>query len=127
MFDQCPVVHDCIVKSETSGKIVGFKAVSFQNPGSDVAAQTALADNIDRLPLGDVGDTTSFLISSAPETKFIIRLASVNGEFEFDTDSVKEEIGDVPITEYEILQWIKDYVNENVQIIFGGVLNEIIS
>lgn len=103
-----------------------FFIKSVINEGTELNGSLEV-DNIDRLPLGDVGDTTSFLISSAPETKFIIRLASVNGEFEFDTDSVKEEIGDVPITEYEILQWIKDYVNENVQIIFGGVLNEIIS
>ena len=53
-------------------------------------------------------------------------LESVKDVFEFDTNAIKEEIGDVPITEYEILQWIKEFVNENVQIIFGGVLNEII-
>ena len=57
----------------------------------------------------------------------MVTLKSVKGEFCFDTEEVKEEIGDIPITEYEILQWIKEYVNENVQIIFGGVLNEIIS
>ena len=56
-----------------------------------------------------------------------MNIESVKGQFEFDTDAVREEIGDMPITEYEILQWIKEYVNENVQIIFGGVLNEIIS
>lgn len=83
--------------------------------------------NIDRLPLGDVGETMRFLISGAPELRFLLHLQSDLGEFVFDTQEVKAELEDTPITEYEILQWIKEYVDENVFIIFGGVLNEIIS
>lgn len=83
-------------------------------------------ENIDRLPLGDLGDTIICIISSAQDSEISLEIKSQNGAFKFSTLDVKEEIGDMPITEYEILQWIKEFINENVQIIFGGVLNEII-
>jgi histidine kinase len=99
---------------------------SKQNVGTKLLGSFEI-DNIDRLPLGDLGETMQFLISGAPETKFILELQSSKGCFTFHTDEVKAELGDTPISEYEILQWIKEYINENVQIIFGGVLNEIVS
>lgn len=102
-----------------------FSICSVMNEGTELKGSFEI-ENIDRLPLGDVGDTVAFMISSAPQIRFLVTLKSAKGEFVFDTEAVKEEIGEVPITEYEILQWIKEYVNENVQIIFGGVLNEII-
>ena len=103
-----------------------FMISSVLNEGT-VLSGTFEIDNIDRLPLGDVGDSIAFLISSAPDVRFVLNIKSSKGIFKLDTDEIKEQIEDTPITEYEILQWIKDYVNENVQNIFGGVLNEIIS
>ena len=99
---------------------------------SQVNVGTALSgdfeiSNIDRLPLGDLGETVRFLISGAPQTRFGLTLRSSKGSFLFVTAEVEKELDGVPITEYEILQWICDYINENVQIIFGGVLNEIVS
>lgn len=95
------------------------------NVGTSIKGDFVIS-NIDRLPLGDLGDTVKFLIAGAPETRFIMNLKSDRGEFVFDTDEVKEELGDTPITAYEILQWINEYINENVINIFGGVLNEIV-
>lgn len=40
---------------------------------------------------------------------------------------VKEKLGDIPITQYEVITWIQEYIDEGVKAIFGGVLNEIIS
>ncbi len=125
-------------KTRSVGMGIPFFKLACEQAGGEFSISSAIdkgteikgsfeVDNIDRLPLGDIGDTFAFLISSAPDTRFIMKIESVKGQFEFDTDAVREEIGDMPITEYEILQWIKEYVNENVQIIFGGVLNEIIS
>ena len=55
-FDQSPVVHDRIIEPETTGKVVGFETISFQNPGGNVAAQTALADDLHRLSGFDLTD-----------------------------------------------------------------------
>ncbi|MFR1517307.1 MAG: ATP-binding protein [Clostridia bacterium] len=103
-----------------------FEIRSKLNAGTKLSGSFEIA-NIDRLPLGDLGETMEFLISGAPDTRFLLQLRSSKGNFTFDTEEVKAELGDTPITEYDILQWIKEYINENVQIIFGGVLNEIVS
>lgn len=103
-----------------------FSISSVLKEGTELKGSLAV-ENIDRLPLGNVGSSVTSLILSAPQIRFLVTLKSAKGEFCFDTEAVKEEIGEVPITEYEILQWTEKYINENVQIIFGGVLNEIIS
>ena len=41
--------------------------------------------------------------------------------FEFKTSEVKKQIGEIPITELSVLTWIKDFINEGVKIIFGGI------
>ncbi len=83
-------------------------------------------DHIDRLPLGHLGETVMMLIMENPDCRYILTLSSANGEYVFDTDQVKDVLGDTPIEEYDILQWIKGYVEDHTQDIFGGVLDEII-
>ena len=103
-----------------------FTIRSRQHVGTELSGDFEIS-NIDRLPLGDLGETMQFLIAGTPERRFLLELQSEKGNFTFDTDLVKAELAETPITEYEILQWMKAYINENVQIIFGGVLNEIVS
>ena len=55
-FDQSPVIHDRIIEPETACKVIGFETISFQNPGGNVAAQTALADDINGLSGFDLTD-----------------------------------------------------------------------
>lgn len=98
---------------------------SRRNEGTEIAGSFEIS-HIDRLPLGSLGDTMQLLISGAPQIRFLLQLESDRESFLFDTEEVQRELEGTPITEYEILQWIKDYIDENVIIIFGGVLNEII-
>lgn len=101
-----------------------FRLDSVLNQGTVIEGSLAVG-NIDRIPLGDIGETMKFLIISAPEIRYILNLSSEKGVFDFDTDVIKETLEEVPINKREILEWIKDYINENVSNIFGGVLNEI--
>lgn len=83
--------------------------------------------HIDRLPLGDVSETIASLIAASPEVEFRLLLKNGQNEFEFSTVEVKKLLVDVSITEYNVLTWIREFINEGVKKIFGGVLNEIIS
>ena len=83
-------------------------------------------DSIDRLPLGNLGDTVKLLIMQSPEVRLILRLSADGNDAVIDTDEIKAQLGDVSITEREILDWIEEFINENVSNIFGGVLNEIV-
>ena len=82
-------------------------------------------DNIDRPPLGDMAETVTGVILSDPDVDLILRLEHGPEVFELDSSEIKQKLGEVPITEYEVLAWINDYVNEGITAIFGGVLDEI--
>ena len=84
-------------------------------------------DHIDRKPLGDVADTITASIMGHPELEFHLILKNDESEYIFRTEDVREQIGDVPINDIEIISFIRDMLNEQVTLLFGGILNEIIS
>ena len=51
LFNQAAVMGHRIVETEAAGKVIAFKAISAENAAGDVAAQTALTDDVDRLTL----------------------------------------------------------------------------
>jgi hypothetical protein len=81
--------------------------------------------HIDRLPLGDLSETIISVILTKPQMELEIGLYANKEVFNFKTSDIKNQIGEIPITEFSVLTWIKDYINEGVKIIFGGVLDEI--
>ncbi|MCX8128500.1 MAG: ATP-binding protein [Clostridia bacterium] len=83
--------------------------------------------SIDRIPLGDIPETVISTILSNPDIQVELILNSNKESFSFNSSEVKEKLGEVPITEYNVLAWIKEFVNEGIKITFGGVLDEIYS
>lgn len=83
--------------------------------------------HIDRLPLGDIAETMVTLILASPQIEFELAISNKADCFEFDTAQVKEQLKEVPITQFEVISWIRDYINDGIKIIFGGVLNEVLS
>ena len=83
-------------------------------------------NHIDRLPLGNLGETVMMLIMENPDNRYVLSLSSSSGTYVLDTNQIKEVLDGVPIDAYEILQWIKEYVENHTLEIFGGVLDEII-
>lgn len=83
--------------------------------------------HIDRLPLGDLAETMVTLIMANADIEFVLDLSNKTDCFKFSTVEVKEQLKEVPITQFEVLNWIRDYINSGIKIIFGGVLNEILS
>lgn len=101
-----------------------FKITSEPGKGTELRGRFVI-DNIDRLPLGDIGETVGMLIYESPDLHYILTLKTSDDEFVFDTDEVREQLEGTPINDFEIVQWIKEYINEGVSNIFGGVLDEI--
>ena len=83
--------------------------------------------HIDRRPLGDIAETMVTLIMANADIEFELDLSNKNDCFKFSTAEVKEQLKEIPITQFEVLSWIRDYINNGIKIIFGGVLNEILS
>lgn len=81
-------------------------------------------DSVDFTPLGDVASTVVMLVTMNTDRDFVYR-HSVNGrEFVLDTRELKNILGDVPLGNYEVSEWIKEYISENTDELYGGAKNE---
>ncbi len=78
-------------------------------------------DSIDFTPLGDVTSTVTILISMNTDRDFIYTRQLDNEGFELSTVQLKEILEGVPLSEPEVVQWMKDYINEQTNILLGGV------
>jgi len=71
-------------------------------------------NSIDRQPLGDMASTMVSLVSLAPQTEFVYTHCCNGETFCFDTRQIREVLGEVNITEPEILEWIASYIREGL-------------
>lgn len=78
-------------------------------------------DSIDFTPLGDVTSTITILISMNTDRDFIYTRRLDDESFELSTVQLKEILEGVPLSEPEVVGWMKDYINEQTNILLGGV------
>lgn len=96
-----------------------FDISSEEGKGTRVFASFRLS-HLDRVPIGDIASTITALIGSNDKIRYIYSHRTDEGEFVFDTDEVKEQIGDIPLSTPDIIIWISEYLNENLSEIKGG-------
>lgn len=114
-----------LLKQSAETSLGDFHIDSEKGVGTKINSKFKIS-NIDRIPLGDIAGTMENLIMCYEDVNFDLKLKSINGQFQLSTKEIKETLDGVPINEYDVLKWIKDYINEQIENIFGGVLNEII-
>lgn len=88
--------------------------------GTTVTA-TFVYSHIDRQPLGDMGATMLLLVQSNTQVDFIYRHQTDLGIFVFDTREIKQILDGVPISSPDIVLWIRDYLEEGIKNLYGGV------
>jgi len=89
--------------------------------GTDVTARFVLS-SIDRLPLGNTGETLSGLISSYPDRDFVITFSNGQGDDSgLDTMDLRERLGGVPLSEPDVYIFVRDYIFEQQKQILGGI------
>ena len=72
--------------------------------------------HIDRVPLGNMPETIMALVMSDLRTDIYYKHIFNNKEFVFSTREIKKVLGhDVPLSEVEVLLWIKEYVEEGLK------------
>lgn len=110
---------------DSAERVQGWVEIqSRKNEGTTVQAFFQIS-HIDRLPLGDLGDTIVGCILSNPKVQLLLDLYCADKQFRFDVEEVRAKLQGVSILQPKVLDWIREYVNEGVIHIFGGVLNEI--
>ena len=89
--------------------------------GTGITATFAIS-SIDRVPLGNMGETLSGLISAYPNLDFVCRFVNRSGmEAGLDTAEMRELLVPVPLSEPEVYFFIRDYIAEKQENILGGI------
>ena len=78
-------------------------------------------DSVDFTPLGDMASTVTTLVSMNTEIQFLYRHKVDKKEFVFDTAEIREILGDVPLSEPAVMQWMCEFIEENTKALYGGV------
>lgn len=92
--------------------------------GTKVLARMGLGC-IDRMPLGDISETMAMLVLSDPEVDYFVSFKADGNSFELAWPEIRVQLGDVPLNEPAVIDWIKTNLAEQQQYIFGGILHEI--
>ncbi len=76
---------------------------------------TAVFDtgSIDFMPLGEVWDTVGILIQMNEDIDFVYTAKKGSEEFVCDTRELKQIMDSVPLSEVSVVQWIKEFIEEN--------------
>lgn len=91
---------------------------------SQVGTGTTITANfqhshINRMPLGDLPNTILSLIVGNPQTDFVYRHSASNRHFEFDTRPVKRELGDVPLSEPTVIEYLRREISDSLAQIYN--------
>lgn len=97
----------------------GLTIESTEGVGTETTAVFGLS-HIDRVPIGNLGATMTALIGGSPDVDFRLLYEVDERKYEFSTVRVRELMDGVPLTEPEVLSYIGDMIDENIENINGG-------
>ena len=80
--------------------------------GTTVSAAFGLS-HIDRMPLGDIAGTFTALVGPSPDIDFLLKYSVDGRSFSADTREFREILGDVHLSEPQVLDFINGYISEN--------------
>jgi len=70
--------------------------------------------HIDRMPLGDVVGTMLSLLVGWPQVHWVLRYRVNDEEFVFDDALIKEELGDLPLSDPEVIGFLRGALREGI-------------
>lgn len=76
-------------------------------------------DHLDFVPIGDMTSTMVTLITMNEHISFLYTRVLDGQSFTLDTRSLKEILGDVPLSEPTVSAWLKDYIEQNTNLMKG--------
>jgi hypothetical protein len=91
-----------------------FILESKSGEGTRVVAEFKLS-HIDRQPMGNIASTIATLVAGNTDVDLIYRHRHNDREYIFDSKALKEEIGDLPIDNVNVLIFIRENVQEGLE------------
>jgi len=96
-----------------------------ESEGEDHGTTTSAKFNmnhIDFIPLGDMIETVKTLVQGSPDINFTFTHTMPCGEVRYCSAELREELGDIPLDEPEILSWIGEYLAEQYESAENGTV-----
>lgn len=110
-----------LIKMEAEMAGGSFDIQSELGVGTTVTTTFAV-DHIDRPPLGDVGETIMTLLTELGNTRIVFSYNANGQGFCFDTQELQQQLEGIPLDTPEILIFVKQLINENMNTINGGMM-----
>jgi len=76
--------------------------------------------HLDRPPIGNMAATLKTILVMNPGIHFLYRHIVGENIFSLDSAEIRKALGDLPLTQPEVLDWIDGYLEENLSILYGG-------
>ena len=96
-----------------------FDITSRVGVGTKTSA-TYVLDSIDRMPMGDLASTMTTLVGLKDSIRYKLVYRVDGREFVFDTDEVKDILGEVSISAPEVTAFLTEYISSGIKNINGG-------
>ena len=100
----------------TGGSVKIVSSTAPDNHGTTVTA-VFYKNHLDFTPLGDIKETVVTLIQGHPDTDFLFVHQTPLGEVKLDTRELRVVLEGVPLDTYEVIVWIKEYLNEQYELL----------
>lgn len=100
-----------LAAEQTGGEVKIISSTDSNHHGTTVTA-VFYKNHLDFTPLGDVEETIVTLIQGHPDTDFLFTHQTALGEVKLDTRELRVVLEGVPLDTYEVIVWIREYLNE---------------
>ncbi len=116
-----------LAAEQTGGSVEIESKTESEYPDSHGTTITATfyKNSIDFTPLGDIISTLIVIIQGYPDVDYVFRHETDKGEVLLDTKEMREVLGnDVSFAEFEVLEWIRGFLEESYAEIEGDTATE---
>lgn len=103
-----------LAAEQTGGEVIITSKHKDEFPDSHGTVVKAVfhKNHIDFTPLGDVVLTITTLIQGHPDTDFLFIHSFGDKQISLDTRELRETLEGIPLSTYEVIKWIEEYLNE---------------
>ncbi len=95
----------------TGGSMTVWSTKDYETHGTVVKATFDTA-HIDFMPVGDVTSSIVILIGGDPHVDFVFLDKTPEREVKLDTRELRQVLGGVSLGEFEVLEWIRAYLED---------------
>ena len=98
----------------------GYLDIDSQPGRGTIVTAAFQHSHLDRPPLGDMATTVRILLVVNPELDFTYCHTVDERVFTVSTRDLTEILGDIPLTQPEVLEWLNEYLTTGIANLYGG-------